>query len=83
MRIAAGTATPALGPSFFAAVGPAARTDGAADVVARAEEPGLVAPLDFDADGATDDDFVGVTEGCVVGFALVDWRGVDVLDGGG
>ena len=70
---------------MFAAVGPAARTEGAAEVLARAVEPGLVAPFDFEADGATDDDFDGVTEACVVGCALEVCRGVDegVLDGGG
>jgi hypothetical protein len=85
IRIAAGTATPALGLFLFAAVGPAARTDGAADVPARAVDPGLAAPFDFDGEGATDPERVGVTEACVVGFVLEDCRGVDegVLDGAG
>jgi hypothetical protein len=85
MRIAAGTLAPALGPLFVAAVGPAARTEGAAEVLARALERGLAAPFDFEADGATDAECVGVTDARVVVCALEDWRGVDdgVLDGAG
>jgi hypothetical protein len=82
---AAGIAAPALGPLFFAAVGPAARTEGAADVLARVVWPGLGAAFDFEAVGATDADLVGVTEARVVGFALEDWRGVEdgLLETGG
>ena len=71
-------------PLFFAAVGPAARTEGATVARARAVEAGL-APFDFDADGATDAERVGVTEARVVGFALEDCRGVEegVLVAGG
>jgi hypothetical protein len=52
---------------LFAAVGPAARTDGAADVPARAVDAGLGAPFDFEAAGATDAERVGVTDAWVVG----------------
>jgi hypothetical protein len=64
---------------------PAARGNWEADEAARGVEPGLVALFDFEADGETDADLVGVTEACVVGCALVECRGVDegVLDGGG
>jgi hypothetical protein len=85
MRMAAETLAPAFEPFCFAAVGPAARTDGAADVLPRAVEPGLGAPFDLEAKGETDADFVDVTEACVVGCALDECRGVDegVLEGAG
>jgi hypothetical protein len=85
MRVAAGTLAPALGPLFFAAVGPSARTEGAADVRACPVEPGFGAPFAFEAEGATAADLVGVTEACVVGFALEDCCGVEdgLLETGG
>lgn len=81
---AAGMAAPALTPFFFAAVGPAARTEGATDVLARVW-PGLGAAFDFEAAGATDADFVGVTDARVVGNALEVRRGVEegLLETGG
>ena len=70
---------------MLAAVGPAARTEGLADVVARAVEPGRVAPFDFDTDGATEAERVGVTDAWAVAVGVEECRGVDegVLVGGG